>query len=117
MHFAGLRRFFGYVCRSYGRGTLEVRKVSQKPALIFGPVPTEKMETVARQGLTLTIGSLEYAQRLSAQLTARGLSCQCHMKIDTGLNRSGIRYGVLNFLAGCVQARPAERNSCPFDKK
>ena len=42
--------------------------------------------------LTLTVGSMAYAERLSDQMTRNGLRIKCHLKIDTGLNRSGIRW-------------------------
>ena len=69
---------------------LQVRQGSEKPVLIFGPVPTDKMVEAGEKGLTFTVGSLEYAKRLSAQLQKAGIKAQCHLKIDTGLNRSGI---------------------------
>lgn len=71
---------------------LEIRQGSEKPVLLFGPVPTEQMVCSAKNHLTFTVGSLEYARRLSEKMVEAHISCQCHMKIDTGLNRSGICY-------------------------
>lgn len=70
----------------------KVRAGSDKPILLFGPVPASRMEFCAEKNLTFTVGSLEYARRLSANMTECGLTAQCHLKIDTGLNRSGIRW-------------------------
>ena len=71
---------------------LQIRRQSQKPILVFGPVPTKQMVTAAKNGLTLTVGSTDYAERLSNQLRMAEITCECHLKIDTGLNRSGIRW-------------------------
>lgn len=70
----------------------KVRAGSDKPILLFGPVPASRMGFCAEKNLTFTVGSLEYARRLSANMTECGLTAQCHLKIDTGLNRSGIRW-------------------------
>ncbi|MBR2354002.1 MAG: alanine racemase [Clostridia bacterium] len=71
---------------------LAVRKGSEKPILLFGPVPEGKMALAAQNGLSFTVGSAEYAERLSDQLRRNGLSADCQLKIDTGLNRSGVRF-------------------------
>ena len=71
---------------------LKIRKQSKKTILIFGPVPEGLMETAARNNLTFTVGSLSYAKKLSDLLGSTGNSAQCQLKIDTGLNRSGIRW-------------------------
>ncbi len=71
---------------------LQIRKISDKPILIFGPLPEGQIEAASKNGLTLTVGSVAYAETVSAKLVAAGLKCECHLKIDTGLNRSGIRW-------------------------
>lgn len=72
---------------------LQIRKYgSRKPVLIFGPVPTVQMALAAAEDLTFTVGDLFYAQMLNSQLQAAGLTATCHIKIDTGLNRTGIHW-------------------------
>ena len=71
---------------------LEIRKVSGKPVLLFGPVPEHQMVPAAQKGITFTVGSLDYGCRLSRNMKDAGLIADCHLKIDTGLNRSGIRW-------------------------
>lgn len=71
---------------------LEVRAGSRKPVLLFGPVPTEKMLLAVRAGLIFTLGSREYASRLNKIVEEAGIAAECHLKIDTGLNRSGIKW-------------------------
>lgn len=65
---------------------------SEKPVLLFGPVPEGQMELAARQGLTFTVGSSAYAEVLAGKLRAAGLRADCQIKIDTGLNRTGFRW-------------------------
>ena len=71
---------------------LAARAGTEKPVLLFGPVPEAQMTLAAQMGLTFTVGSLDYATRLSKAVTAKGLTATCHMKIETGLNRSGVRW-------------------------
>ena len=79
---------------AYAVATVEegllIRKQSQKPVLLLGPVPKEQMVIAAKAELTFTVGSTDYAQRLAQALHGANLRCRCHLKIDTGLNRSGI---------------------------
>lgn len=71
---------------------LAIRAQSEKPVLLFGPVPEEKMPLAAENKLTFTVGSAAYAQKLSKAMETADLTADCHLKIDTGLNRSGIRW-------------------------
>ena len=71
---------------------LRIREKSAKPILLFGPVPEGLIVCAAKAGLTFTVGSVRYAETLSACLAENGLCADCHLKIDTGLNRSGIRW-------------------------
>ena len=71
---------------------LKIRRQSEKPILLLGPVPEGRIVDAARAGLTFTVGSSAYGRRLSEILGEAGLTAACHLKIDTGLNRSGIRW-------------------------
>jgi len=71
---------------------LRIRAFSKKPILLFGPVPEDRMQEAAEKKMTFTVGSLDYAQRLSSQMKGNCLEAECHLKIDTGLNRSGVRW-------------------------
>ncbi len=82
---------------------LAVRAASAKPVLIFGPVPEGQMALAAQMDLTFTVGSLDYGKQLSAVLVREGLTAQCHLKIDTGLNRSGVRWRSADAM-GTIQA-------------
>lgn len=65
---------------------------SQKPVLLFGPVPAGQMAEAAKHDLTFTVGSLAYAELLAAKLRSSGQRADIHLKIDTGLNRTGFRW-------------------------
>lgn len=71
---------------------IAARAGTEKPILLFGPVPQAQMVYAATMDLTFTVGSLDYAKRLSDTVTEKGLTALCHLKIETGLNRSGVRW-------------------------
>lgn len=63
-----------------------------KPILLFGPAPEGRIADAARIGITFAIPSLEYARTVQQILKAEGLTACAHLKIDTGMNRVGIRW-------------------------
>lgn len=65
---------------------------AEKPILILGPVPERKIQKAAELHITFSVGSLEYALLLKTVLSENGLTAACHIKIDTGFNRTGFRY-------------------------
>ena len=65
---------------------------STRPVLLFGPVPAGQMAEAAALGLTFTVGSMAYAQLLAEKLKESGRKAEIHLKIDTGLNRTGFRW-------------------------
>lgn len=65
---------------------------SEKPVLLFGPVPAGQMAEAAQWGLTFTVGSLAYAELLASKLLESRQKADIHLKIDTGLNRTGFRW-------------------------
>lgn len=71
---------------------LRVRQGSDKPILLFGPVPEDKIILAAENRLTFTVGNIPYAQMIADKLTAAGMTADCHLKLDTGLNRAGVRW-------------------------
>ena len=71
---------------------LAIRAQSEKPILLFGAVPEGKLLLAAENNLTFTVGSLPYAGLLSRVMRSCGKTASCQLKIDTGLNRSGLRW-------------------------
>lgn len=98
----------------YAAATVEegvkIRRQSEKPILLLGPVPDGRIVEAAENGLTFTVGSSEYGRRLSELLGKAGLTADCHLKIDTGLNRSGIRWREGNGAVGEISALHALPN-------
>lgn len=60
-----------------------------KPILIFGHTPCELAPILAKQNITQTCLSLEYAQELSKAAGRHGITVDIHIKVDTGMSRIG----------------------------
>ena len=56
------------------------------PILILGLTPPEFAEELSGLDITQTVSSLEYAKALSENLKG---SLRCHLKLDSGMNRTG----------------------------
>ena len=78
-----------------------------KPVLLFGPVPEGRIAEAARLNLTFSVGSFAYAMKLKTVLAAEGLRAECHIKIDTGFNRTGFRFRE----SGAPEDRPGRAES------
>ena len=63
----------------------------EAPLLVMGHTPTEYLPDCARAGLRTTLFDLEQAQALSRASVALGVRPPVHVKIDTGMNRIGIK--------------------------
>lgn len=68
--------------------------------LILGHTPVEYTEKLVSLNITQTVGSLEYAEALSAEAQKLGTAIKAHIKIDTGMSRIG-------FLAHSAEQRDA----------
>ncbi len=81
-------------CRFFAVATaneaLEMRRLfSDCEILILGNCPNVELANILSDNdIIITLGSLEYAQRLSQELS-RGKRLRCHVKLDTGMNRIG----------------------------
>lgn len=65
---------------------------ADKPVLLFGPVPDGRIAEAAALGLTFSVGSRDYAEKLRKVLEEKGLRADCQIKLDTGFNRTGFRW-------------------------
>ena len=71
---------------------LQIRRVNiQTPVLILGPIDPSEIDTICQNRLTLTIGGISYAEQIQQACARSGQQVSCHIKMDTGLNRTGIR--------------------------
>lgn len=69
---------------------IELRQAGvEKPILILGLTQPEYAGLLLKYDLTQTIGDLDYAKALSAQAVKAGGTVNCHIKINTGMNRLG----------------------------
>jgi alanine racemase len=70
---------------------LELRRAGVRiPVLVFGFIPPEEAELVTGSKLTPTVMTSELAQALNSAAGALDIKQNVHVKVDTGLNRSGM---------------------------
>ena len=109
-------RFLGVVkADSYGHGAIRVSKLLEGlgceylavacidearqlreagiglPILILGFTPAACARELAELGVTQAVGSLEAAQALNDALEGTGLTLKVHLKLETGMGRTGFR--------------------------
>ena len=74
------------------------------PVLLLGPVDPNEINTVCQNEFTLTISSVSYAEQIQRECERSGQSVLCHVKVDTGLNRTGIRCRTFSIENACEEA-------------
>ncbi|GFN22997.1 alanine racemase [Thermanaeromonas sp. C210] len=62
-----------------------------EPVLLMSPLLPEEMATAIRQDLTLSIASRGEAERAGEVAREAGRPARVHLKIETGLNRTGLQ--------------------------
>lgn len=79
---------FAVACLTEG---IDLRKGGIRlPILLLGWTPAEYTEQLADYGLTQSVLDEDYAMELSAAATAAGKTVDIHVKLDTGMSRTGI---------------------------
>lgn len=76
------------------------------PILVFGALSVSDLDEVFARTLTPTVSTPGAARALAEAAAARGLRLQCHLKIDTGMNRLGFRHDNLRRTLPDVLASP-----------
>lgn len=89
-------RYAAPLVDSFAAATLEealtIRsEVPDKPILILGKLFEEQIITAAKNRLTICLASAEYAETVQRLLESHDLEIDGHLKIDTGMNRLGLR--------------------------
>lgn len=79
------------------------------PILVFGALGISDLEGVFTHRLTPTVSSPWAARALAEAATTRGVVLDCHVKVDTGMNRLGLRHDNLRQTLPPVIAAPALR--------
>ncbi len=79
------------------------------PILVFGALGISDLEGIFSHRLTPTISSPWAGRALAATAAARGTTLGCHLKIDTGMNRLGLRHDNLARTLPAILAAPSLR--------
>jgi alanine racemase len=61
------------------------------PILVMGVTPADEIPAAMQYDLAITVGDLEAARGIQDQAARHGRKARVHLKIDTGMNRLGIR--------------------------
>jgi len=114
-------------CADIEEGVLLRQAGVRIPLLVLGALSVSDLEGVFAHDLTPTISSPAAARALQAAAAARGRPLRCHLKIDTGMNRLGLRFdnlrrtmpevlGSANLVvdAVCTHFATADERSCPL---
>ncbi len=73
---------------------LELRRhFAEIPIIVMGYTPDEYLSIGVRNGITLTVFSMEQARKLSDMAGRLNEKAVIHIKLDTGLNRLGLKPG------------------------
>lgn len=81
--------YFGVSCLSEGIA-LRNNNIT-KPILVFGAFSHEQIEDLISHNLDITISSLYKMEIVAEYLASKNLTARVHIKIDTGMNRIGVR--------------------------
>ncbi len=81
---------------SFATATLEAaltvrEQASEKPVLILGKLSDDEILAAAQNELSICLPSVEYAQNVQRLMEEYNLQIDGHLKIDTGMNRLGLR--------------------------
>jgi len=80
--------FFGVASTDEGI-TLRLGGI-KNPILVLSPVPYREIPSLFEHNLTPSVSETDFARRLSAEATRRGVSIGLHIEVDTGMGRTGI---------------------------
>lgn len=79
--------WIGVACLSEA---LELRAAGiRQEILILGWTPAEEAPLLAKHKITQALISASYTEELALKAAAAGVTVQCHIKLDTGMNRIG----------------------------
>jgi len=77
------------------------------PILMMGPIPEDETAAIVAHDLRPTVGDAETLERLDAAARAAGKRVPLHLKVDTGMNRFGVRSEEAVALAERILGRPS----------
>ena len=93
------------------------------PILVVGTTDHHEAEAICEFGLTPSVSTWDLAAALSATAVKQGLLADCHIKIDSGMGRQGVRHDECEVFGQRLCDLPALRvagafshfASCPAD--
>ncbi|MGN0352213.1 MAG: alanine racemase [Roseburia sp.] len=82
---------FGFAVATVEEGVVLRRHGVKKPILVLGYVFPDEYEMLLSNELRPAVFTLEMAEELSETAVRLGVDCPVHLKIDTGMNRIGMK--------------------------
>lgn len=96
--------YFGVACLDEGQ--LLRQNAISKAILVFGAFDEEQISGLIENNLELTISSRYKAELIAQYCQQHNKRCRVHIKVDTGMNRVGIRVASFAALLEYVLAQP-----------
>lgn len=96
-------------CADVDEGVALRERGVRAPILVFGALGVSDLEGIFTHGLTPTVSSPWAGRALAARAAARGVVLACHVKIDTGMNRLGLRHDNLERTLPAILDAPSLR--------
>lgn len=93
-------------CADIAEGVTLRKAGVRVPILVFGALSVGDLDGVFDHALTPTVSTPAAARALEVAAAARGVQLECHLKIDTGMNRLGFRHDNLGRTMPAVLASP-----------
>jgi alanine racemase len=93
-------------CADIEEGVLLRESGISLPILIFGALSVSDLSGVFSHRLTPTISTPAAGRALQAAAAARAVQLRCHLKVDTGMNRLGLRFDNLRRTLPEILASP-----------
>lgn len=93
-------------CADIAEGVALRRAGVSIPILIFGALSVSDLDGIFDHQLTPTVSTPAAARALEAAAAERQVAVDCHLKIDTGMNRLGFRHDNLGRTMPAVLASP-----------
>lgn len=82
---------FGFAVATVEEGIILRRHGIKKPILVLGYVFPDEYEVLLLNELRPAVFTLEMAEELSKTAEQLGVNCPVHLKVDTGMNRIGMK--------------------------
>lgn len=73
------------------------------PILVLGYTPAQYTELIAKYDLTQTLVDLEHAKAVSKKAKECGVTVKAHIKLDTGMSRTGILAQGEHFIKSAIE--------------